>query len=126
MKMKYKFCPEQYEEIKKRRQNRDKQIDKRLQVLELRSKGKGLGETADLTGFHHSRVSNLIRKYFEEGLHAVSEKHYPGNRRNMSIEEEAQFLEQFRAKAEQGHMLDIHEIRDTYEKEAGHRILSFS
>ena len=121
--MKYNFSLEQYEEIKKaRRQNHDKQIDKRLQVLELRSEGKGLGEIADLTGFHRSHVSNLIRKYFEEGLHAVSEKHYPGNRRNMSMEEEAQFLEQFRAKAEQGHMLDIHEIRDAYEKEVGHRI----
>ena len=123
MKMKYIFSPEQYAEIRKaRRQNRDKQIDKRLQVLEMRSEGKGLGEIADLTGFHRSHVSNLIRKYFEEGLQAVSEKHYLGNRRNMSIEEEAQFLEQFRVKAEQGHLLDIHEIRDAYEKEAGHSI----
>lgn len=55
-------------------------------------------------------------------MHAVSEKHYSENRRNMSIEKEARFLEQFRAKAEQGHMLDIHEIRYAYEKKAGHRI----
>ena len=40
----------------------------------------------------------------------------------MSIEEEAQFLEQFREKAEEGQVLDIHEIRAAYEKEAGHSI----
>jgi transposase len=121
--MKYKFSEEQYEAIKKaRKQNRDKQIDKRLQVLELRCEGKGLDEIASITEFHRSHVSNLIRKYFEEGLQAVSEKHYLGNRRNMSIEEEAQFLEQFREKAEEGQVLDIHEIRAAYEKEAGHSI----
>ena len=123
MKMKYKFSEEQHEEIKKaRKQNRDKQTDKRLQVLELRCEGKGLDEIANITEFHRSHVSNLIRKYFEEGLQAVSEKHYLGNRRNMSVEEEAVLLEQFREKAEQGQMLDIHEIRDAYEKKAGHSI----
>jgi len=40
----------------------------------------------------------------------------------MSVEEEALFLEQFREMAEQGHMLNIHKIRDAYEKEVGHRI----
>jgi len=116
MNMKYKFSEEQYKEIKlTRKQNRDKQIEKRLQVLELRCE-------AGITEFHRSHVSSLIRKYFEEGLPAVSEKHYLGNHRNMSVEEEALFLEQFREMAEQGHMLDIHKIRDAYEKEVGHRI----
>jgi len=79
MKMKYKFSEEQYKEIKlARKQNRDKQIDKRLQVLELRCEGKGLEEIAGITEFHRSHVSSLIRKYFEEGLQAVSEKHYLG------------------------------------------------
>ena len=59
--MKYKFSEEQYEAIKKaRKQNRDKQIDKRLQVLELRCEGKGLDEIASITEFHRSHVSNLL------------------------------------------------------------------
>ena len=38
--MKYKFSEEQYAEIKAARQaNRDKQIDKRIEVLELRCEG---------------------------------------------------------------------------------------
>jgi len=71
----------------------------RLQVLELRYEGKELEEIAGITEFHRSHVSSLIRKYFEEGLQAVSEKHYLGNHRNMSIEDEALFLEQFREMA---------------------------
>ena len=121
MKRKFEFNNDNIAEIKTaRKNNRDKQVDKRLLVLELRYEGKSLVEIANMTGFHRSYVSNLIRKYFEEGLQAVAEKHYHGNRRNMSIEEEAAFLEQFSKKAEDGQMLDIHEIRAEYEKIVGH------
>ena len=51
-----------------------------------------VAEIAEATGFHRSHVSNLIRKYFNEGLESVAAKHYSGNRRNMSIEEETAFL----------------------------------
>ena len=40
----------------------------------------------------------------------------------MSIEEEARFLEQFRGMAEQGRVLDTHEIKVAYEKEVGRSI----
>ena len=123
MKMKYEFSPEQYTEIKNaRKANRDKQTDRRLEVLELRCERKSLNEIAATTGFHRSHVSNLIRKYFEEGLEPVSEKHYPGNRRNMSFEQEARFLEAYRDIAEAGQMLDIHEMAKAYENTVGHRI----
>ena len=99
MKMKYKFSEEQHAEIKAvRRANRDKQIDKRLEVLELLCEGVSQKEIAK-TGFHRSHVCNLIKMYFEERLQAVAETHYVGNRRNMSFEEEAEILEQFREKA---------------------------
>lgn len=69
--MKYKFSAEQYLEIKSaQKTNRDKQIENRLNVLALRCEGKSLKEIASATGFHHAHISNLIRKYFEEGLQA--------------------------------------------------------
>lgn len=69
--MKYKFSAEQYLEIKSaQKTNRDKQIENRLNVLALRCEGKRLKEIASATGFHHAHISNLIRKYFEEGLQA--------------------------------------------------------
>ena len=89
MKMKYMFKQDDHEAIKAaRKKNRDKQTDKRLEVLELRCEGMTQEAIAEATGYHRSHVSNLIRKYFEEGLESVAEKHYLGNRRNMSIEEE--------------------------------------
>lgn len=123
MKMKYKFNEKQHAEIKEARQaNKDKRIEKRLEVLELRCNGKSQKEIVEKTGFHRSYVCSLIKKYFEEGLQAVAENHYGGNRRNMSFEEEAEFLEQFRHRAEQGQMLDIHEIENTYREKVGHDI----
>ena len=122
MKMKYKFGIEDQAKIEEARKvNRDKQTEKRLKVLSMRCDGKTLEEIARVSGFHRSHVSNLIRKYFEEGLASVAEKHYTGNRRNMSMEEEA-FLEPYRGQAEQGHMLDVGEIAAAYEKKVGHRI----
>ena len=77
MKRKFEFNNDNIAEIKTaRKNNRDKQVDKRLLVLELRCEGKSLVEIANMTGFHRSYVSNLIRKYFEEGLQSVAEKHY--------------------------------------------------
>ena len=121
--MKYVFQVEQMEEIKQaRRRNRDKQIERRLKVLELRSEGMGLEAIAERVGFHRSYVSSIIKKYFEEGLAAVAEKHDKGNRRNMSVEKESALLEQYQEKGEQGQLVEIEAIETAYEKEVGHRI----
>ena len=66
--MKYKFNEEQNAEIKAaRRANRDKRIEKRLEVLQLRCEGKSQQEIVEKTGFHRSYVCSLIKQYFEEG-----------------------------------------------------------
>ena len=123
MKMKYRFTDEQYAEIKAaRKANRDKRIEKRLQVLELRIEGKNLGDISAATGFAISHISSLIRQYYEEGLEAITGNHYHGNRRNMSVAEEAALLAQFQKRAEQGQMLNTREIADAYEKAVGHPI----
>ena len=124
--MKYKFNEEQQAEIKAARKankaNRDKQKDRRFEVLELRCEGVSQKEIAEKTGFNRSHVCNLIKMYFEEGLQAVAETHYVGNRRNMSFEEESEILEQFRQKAEQGQVIDIREIEKAYQEKVDHPI----
>ena len=121
--MKYKFSAEQYAEIRAaQKKNRDKQIERRLRVLVMRSEGKRLREIAEATGYGHAHITNLIRKYFEEGLSAVSEKHYGGNHRNMSVEEEADFLEPYQQRAEKGQILKVGEIEAAYEEKVGHSI----
>lgn len=122
-KMKYKFNEKEKEEIKAaRRNNRDKQIDKRLEVLELRSEGISQKEISEKTGYCRSHVCNFIKLYFEKGLQEVAETHYGGNRRNMSFEEEAEILEQFRQRAEKGQMIDIREIENAYQEKVNHCI----
>lgn len=123
MKMKYKFSKEQQAEIKAaRKANRDKQKYKRIEVLELRCEGVSQKEITEKTGFHRSHVCNLIKMYFEEGLQAVAETHYVGNRRNMSFEEEAEILEPFRQRAKQGQVIDIREIEKAYQEKVDHPI----
>lgn len=121
--MKYKFNEEQYAEIKAaRRANKNKKVEKRLEVLQLRCEGKSQQEIVEKTGFHRSYVCSLIKQYFEDGLQSVTESHYGGNRRYMSFDEEVELLEQFKQKAEQGQMVDIHEIEAAYCKKVGHSI----
>ena len=123
MEMKYSFSQEDYAQIKaERKKNQDKKIDKRLEVLELRCEGMSQQAIAEATGFHRSHINNLIRKYFEEGIASVAEKHYGGNHRNLHYEEEAAFLKEYQEKAESGQMLSVQEIAVAYEKKVGHRI----
>ena len=71
--MKYKFNEEQHAKIKAaRKANREKQIDKRLEVPELRCEDVSQKEIAEKTGYHRSHVCNLFKMYFEKGLQAAA------------------------------------------------------
>ena len=121
--MKYKFSAEDYEQIKiAREKNRDKQTDKRLQVLELRCEGKTQVEISEKTGFHRSHVSNLIRQYFEKGLDSIATKQYIGNRRNLSYADEETLLAPFKAQAEKGELVEVSAIAAAYRETVGHSI----
>lgn len=123
MKMKYIFSEEDKKSIENaRKSTRDKQQDKRLEVLELRCKGMTQKEIAEKTGYHRSHVSNLLKKYFEEGLSSIAEKHYSGNRRNLSYEEEEAILAPFREKANRGEVVEISAIETAYRDAVGHSI----
>lgn len=121
--MKYKFNDEQQAKIKAaRKANKNKHIDKRLEVLELRCKGISQKEISEKTGYHRSHVCNIIKLYFEEGLQAVTQTHYVGNRRNMSFEEEAEIIEKFKQKADRGQIIDVKEIEKAYQEKVDHCI----
>ena len=123
MNMKYAFSAEDYEKVKAAREkNRDKQTDKRLQVLELRCEGKTQREISEKTGYHRSHVSNLIRQYFEKGLDSIVEKQYSGNRRNMSFAEEEALLAPFKEQAEKGELVEVSAIEAAYREAVGHSI----
>ncbi len=105
-----------------RKKNRNKNVERRLYVLVMRAEGKSLEEISEKTGYHISTASKLIARYMRDGISAIAENHYKGNRRNMSFEEEAAILAPFIKRAERGEMVDIKEIAAAYQKDVPHKI----
>ncbi len=68
------------------------------------------------TGFCPAYVSQLVKKYRDHGLNAISGNHYGGNHRNMSEEAEAKILEPFKARAERGELVEVSEIANAYSR----------
>jgi len=120
---KYQITEEQQAELETaRKTNKNKNVDNRLRALILRAKGarnKEIGEKCDL---HPSYVSQLVSIYCNQGIRAITENHYSGNRRNMSVSEEAAFLAGYKEQAEQGQIVEVTAIKKAYEKRVGHSI----
>ena len=105
---KYKFTEEQLAEITAAKaKNKNKRIDKRLTVLELSGKGVKRAEIALITGYNIGYIPKLIARYRDGGLEAIVGNHYHGNRRNLTVAEEA---------------VDVREIKAAYEAAVGHEI----
>ena len=105
-----------------RKKNRYKNVERRLCVLVMRAEGKSLEEISEKTGYHISTASKLIARYMRDGISAIAENHYKGNRRNMSFEEEAAILAPFIERAERGERVDITEIAAAYQKAVPHKV----
>ena len=125
MKAKYIITLENKQEIEAaRKKNKDKNVEKRLLALSLRSDGKTLREIAEITGYNCRYVGDLVEKYCKNSLAAITENHYKGNRRNMSYQEEQDFLNAYQEQSEDGQLVDTANIRQAYEERVGHRISS--
>ena len=74
---KYRFSEKQIKEIKAaRKENKNKRIDKRLQVLELKSEGKTTKRIEELTEYGHAHIASLVKEYFENGIESIIGNHY--------------------------------------------------
>ena len=93
---------------------------KRLLAVALRGEGKSNGEIAEITGFNGKYVSQLVSLYCRLGLsNLASDGRKGGNHRNMSDDEEREFLESFRKKAEKGQIITVKEMTAAYYKKLG-------
>lgn len=123
MASRYKFSNEEIKAIEQaRKENKDKRAETRLKALELRAKGADSSVVAEATGFHAAYISQLVAKYRDHGLEAISGNHYGGNHRNMSVEEEAAILAPFKERAEKGEMVEISEIAKAYQATVDHPV----
>ena len=118
----YKITKEQMAEIENyRKQNRDKNVDKRLRAIQLRAEGYGNSEIADKIEAHPTVVSRWICNYVKNGINAVLKGDYSGNRRNLTLEEETKFIDKFKEKAAKGELVTVKEIKIAYCEKIGHK-----
>jgi len=123
MPKRYHMSEQQKQELEEaRRKNKDKNVEKRLKALQLHAQGEKRAAVAEKTGFAISYISELVRKYCNNGLSAIVENHYAGNRRNMSFGEEECFLEPYKRQGEQGEIIEVGAIKLAYEAAVGHSI----
>ena len=123
MASRYKFSEKEIEEIEQaRKENKDKRAECRSKALEMRAKGASSGEVSAATGFHAAYVTQLVAKYRDHGLDAISGNHYGGNHRNMSVEEEAAILAPFKERAEKGELVEVSEIAKAYQAAVDHPV----
>lgn len=120
---KYAFTHEEKQEIKAAREkNRDKNVEKRLEALEMRAEGHRNKEISEKTGFHTQYITVLVSRYKNNGLASITENHYHGNRRNLSYAEEEALLEPFRRDADAGKKVSVRDIEAAYREAVGHSI----
>ena len=123
MASRYQFSEEEIKAIQQaRKENKDKRAEARLKALELRAKGEEAKDVAKATGFHPAYVTQLVAKYRDQGLEAITGNHYGGNHRNMSVEEETAILAPFKEDAEKGKIVETKEIAEAYQSAVDHPV----
>ncbi len=100
--------------------SKDVKEQKRLLGIKLRvcEKYKS-NQIAEITGLSSSYIDEIISRYNKQGLDEIKIKKQTGNRRNMSREEEKEFLQTFEKQAIAGQMLIINDVHAAYEKQVG-------
>ena len=120
---KYTISKEELEEIRKaRRETQNKKEDKRLYAIELRGLGKNNDEISEKLDTSKNVISNWVQKYKKEGLAGILNKQRIGNRRNLTFEQEKEFLRPYEEKALKGKLINVNEIKEAYVKLVGHSI----
>lgn len=119
----YKIPKEEAAKAKEAREHvHDKQADKRLRAVQLRSEGKTNKEIAELLETSSDMISRWVSAYAKGGVDALLPKKGGGRPRHMSHEEEETFLENYKKQAEQGRMIEVSAIKAAYEAKVGHSI----
>lgn len=120
----HQFTEEQYQQvIALRSEIKEAKIALKLQVLQLRMEGYRNEEIARITGYSKSRVSALVCIFANEGIdYFREEQRKGGNRRNLTIAEEADILSVYREAAEKGQIVTVKEIEAAYIEAVGHPI----
>ena len=101
------------------RKNKNKRVDKKLQVLILRYKRKSNEEISAKTGYNVRYITTLMGQYQKQGLDEYIRIKQTSHNRNLSEEQEREVLERYEAKADAGQELTAEDIRGGLEEAIG-------
>ena len=117
------ISPEQVTELAETRKTvRDKQADKRLRAVQMRGEGKRDAVIAEQLETSPAVVSHWVSAYVRGGLQALLPKKRTSHHWNMSYDEEAALIATFDDQAAKGQLVEVSDIKKTYEERVGHRI----
>lgn len=112
----YKISAENAAEIKEVRKTiTDKKVDRRLYAVQLRGEGLTNDEIAQKLDTSDKMVSQWVSAYINNGgITALLPKERIGMHRNLSIEEEKEFLSAYTKQAEAGQIIDLNKLKAAY------------
>ena len=115
-----RLSEEEFAKIKAaRKKNKNKRVEKRLEVLTLRYEGKSNREIKERTGYNERYITVLLAKYRKQGLEEFIRIKQTSHHRRMTEAEEAQILEECSKQAEEGKVLTVTDIRQAFEEALG-------
>jgi len=124
-KRKIVFDEKQIAEINQaRKNNKNKNTERRLTVLSMKAEGKTIEDIALRTGYNPTYARSLVTKYFAQGLDAITSSKHTSNYRNMTLSEEAAFVEGFIEDAKKGKLTTVKDIKAAYEDRIGRKLKS--
>ena len=120
----YRISAENAAEIEEIRKTiTDKKVDRRLHAVQLRGEGMTNREIAEKLDTSDKMVSQWVSAYINNGgIKALLPKERIGMHRNLSFEEEKEFLSAYIKKSEAGQIIDLNELKAAYIEKVGHSI----
>ena len=107
-----------------RKQNKNKNVERRLKALLMYAEGKKRTDIALETGYAPTYIAQLVKRLKVMGLEHIVGNNYSGNHRLLSFEEEEKLLKPFIDDKELGQALVISDIQKAYEKAIGRQLNS--
>lgn len=103
--------------LKKR--NKNKRVDKKLEVLVLRYEGKSNAEISMRTGYNERYITKLMGDYAKQGLEEFVRIKHTSHNWHISEAEEARILAEVEQRAEEGTVLTIADIEAVFREKIG-------
>jgi len=104
----FQISNEEYEAIKVAEKcSKDKRTSKRLRMLMLRYEGYKVEEIAKMYGTRKEWISQVCRKYREQGLKEFIRNKYKAHHRSLTDAEEDAILAPFEKAAEAGQVVTV-------------------